>query len=87
VGWGAPQKSIGEIPQQEIPAMADPLLLNLPQAAELLGLTPTQLYGLTRNRSRLRQTCPIPFFRLGKRLAFRRDSLVSRINEMEGKTR
>jgi predicted DNA-binding transcriptional regulator AlpA len=67
--------------------MADPLLLNLPQAAELLGLTRTQLYGLTRNRSRSRQVHPVPYVRLGKRLMFRRDSLVSWINEMEGETR
>jgi excisionase family DNA binding protein len=51
------------------------LLLNLSEAAQLLGLTPPQLYQLTRERSRLRQVRPIPFLRLGKRIAFRRESL------------
>ena len=51
------------------------LLLSLSEAASLLGLKPTQLYQLTRQRSRIRQARPIPFLRLGKRLAFRRDSL------------
>ena len=51
------------------------LVLSLPEAAQLLGLTKSQLYQLTRERSRVRQAAPIPFLRLGKRLAFRRESL------------
>jgi excisionase family DNA binding protein len=51
------------------------LLLSLSEAATLLGLEPQQLYQLTRQRSRIRQARPIPFLRLGKRLAFRRESL------------
>ena len=56
--------------------MQEQILLNLSEAAELLGLTASQLYNLTRDRSRRRQHRPIPFVRLGKRLAFRRDSLT-----------
>jgi excisionase family DNA binding protein len=51
------------------------LVLSLAEASALLGLTKSQLYQLTRERSRLRQSVPIPFLRLGKRLAFRRESL------------
>jgi predicted DNA-binding transcriptional regulator AlpA len=64
--------------------VSEPLLLNLFQAAELLGLKPQNLYELTRNRSRVRQTHPIPFCRLGKRIAFRRESLENWISRLEG---
>jgi excisionase family DNA binding protein len=61
-----------------------PLLLNLSQAAELLGLTKQQLYELTRSRSRRRQAIPLPFIKLGKRCAFRRESLERWITQLEG---
>lgn len=61
-----------------------PLLLNISQAAELLGLTKQQLYELTRSRSRLRQSIPLPFIKLGKRCAFRRESLERWIAQLEG---
>ena len=60
-----------------------PLLLNLAQAAEFLGLKPTQLYQLTRQRSLVRQAIPLPHIRLGKRLAFRRESLERWVAELE----
>ena len=60
-----------------------PLLLNLSQAAELLGLKPSNLYELTRSRSRMRQKFPLPIIRLGKRLAFRRESLERWIAQLE----
>ena len=60
-----------------------PLLLNLQQAAELLGLTKPQLYELTRSRTRVRHAIPLPFVRLGKRLAFRRESLEKWIAALE----
>lgn len=60
-----------------------PLLLNLSQAAELLGLKPSNLYELTRSRSRVRQAIPLPYVRLGKRLAFRRESLERWIEQLE----
>jgi excisionase family DNA binding protein len=59
------------------------LLLSLAEAAELLGLKPTALYQLTRTRSLVRQAYPIPFLRLGKRIAFRRESLESWISRLE----
>jgi excisionase family DNA binding protein len=64
--------------------MTEPILLSLSQAAELLGLKPSNLYALTRSRSRLRQAHPIPFCRLGKRIAFRRESLEQWISQLEG---
>jgi excisionase family DNA binding protein len=60
-----------------------PLLLDLDQAAELLGLKPSQLYQLTRQRSIVRQAIPLPHVRLGKRLAFRRESLERWVAELE----
>lgn len=60
-----------------------PLLLNLTQAAEFLGLEPTQLYQLTRQRSLVRQAIPLPHIRLGKRLAFRRESLERWVAKLE----
>jgi excisionase family DNA binding protein len=61
-----------------------PLLLSLSQAAELLGLKPSNLYELTRQRSRIRQAIPLPYVRLGKRLAFRKESLERWIAQLEG---
>ena len=59
------------------------LLLSLSEAAELLGLKPTNLYELTRSRSRVRQVHPIPHLRLGKRIAFRRESLEQWVAALE----
>ena len=64
--------------------MSEKLVLSLSEAASLLGLTPRQLYELTRQRSRTRQTHPIPVLRLGKRLAFRRASLEQWLIACEG---
>jgi predicted DNA-binding transcriptional regulator AlpA len=66
---------------------SQPLLLNLTQAAELLGLKPSNLYELTRRRSRVRQAIPLPYVRLGKRLAFRRESLERWIAALESEVR
>jgi len=60
-----------------------PLLLNLQQAAELLGLSKPQLYELCRSRSRVRQAVPLPCVKLEKRLAFRRESLERWIEQLE----
>ena len=62
---------------------SQPFILNLVQAAEFLGLKPSQLYELTRHRSRIRQAVPLPCIRLGKRLAFRRESLERWIADLE----
>jgi excisionase family DNA binding protein len=66
---------------------SQPLLLTLTQAAELLGLKPSNLYELTRRRSRVRQRVPLPYVRLGKRLAFRRESLERWIAQLEAEVR
>jgi len=68
-------------------SQGQPLLLSISEAASLLGLTKQQLYQLTRERSRVRQAQPIPFVRLGKRLAFRRESLERWIVALEGGAR
>jgi len=60
-----------------------PFLMSLQQAAEFLGLTRSQLYQLTRDRSRVRQASPIPLIRLGKRIAFRKDALEQWLCQLE----
>jgi len=60
-----------------------PLLLSISEAASLLGLNTQQLYQLTRRRSRVRHSNPIPCVKLGKRLAFRKESLERWIAELE----
>lgn len=60
-----------------------PLLISITDAAALLGLNKNQLYEICRTRSRIRQKHPIPFVRVGKRLAFRRESLERWIGELE----
>jgi excisionase family DNA binding protein len=62
------------------------LVLNLSEAAELLGIKPSQLYEHTRERARIRQRIPIPHLRLGKRICFRRESLEKWIAELEAST-
>lgn len=59
------------------------LLLSLLEAADLLGLKPSNLYELTRARSRARQAHPIPVCRIGKRIAFRRESLEQWVSRLE----
>jgi excisionase family DNA binding protein len=59
------------------------LILNLTEAAELLGIKPSQLYEHTRARARARQRIPIPHLRLGKRICFRRESLERWIAQLE----
>jgi excisionase family DNA binding protein len=66
---------------------SQPLLLNLQQAADLLGLTKQQLYELTRRRSRVRQRVQIPVIRVGKRTCFRRESLERWLSELEVEVR
>jgi excisionase family DNA binding protein len=57
--------------------VSEPLVLSLAEAAKLLSITPSQLYSLTRERSQCRRAHRIPVIRLGKRLAFRRESLIA----------
>jgi excisionase family DNA binding protein len=59
------------------------LVLSLAEAADLLGIKPNNLYELTRSRSRARSKHPIPYLRLGKRIAFRRESLEQWIAKLE----
>ncbi len=62
------------------------LVLSLSEAAELLGIKPSQLYEHTRTRARVRQRIPIPHLRLGKRIAFRRESLERWIAQLEAES-
>lgn len=60
-----------------------PLVVYLPQAAELLGMPPERLYELTRHRAQVRMPHPIPFFKLGKRIAFTRAGLEAWILKLQ----
>lgn len=63
--------------------MPEPLLLSLAQAAALLGIQPSNLYEITRKRSRARSVHPIPVCRIGRRIAFRRESLEKWVSVLE----
>jgi len=58
-------------------------LLTLEEAAGLLKLSKSQLYELTRTRSRLRQAVPLPVVRIGKRKLFRASSLNAWVSQLE----
>jgi hypothetical protein len=49
----------------------------------LLKLSRSQLYELTRSRSRIRQKAPLPIIRIGKRRMFRASSLHAWVTELE----
>lgn len=58
-------------------------LLDMDEAAELLGLTKEQMYEVCRTRSRCRQVLPIPIVRIGKRRLFRASSLNEWTRKLE----
>ena len=58
-------------------------ILTPEDAAELLRLSPAQIYELSRNRSRSRHAHPIPVCRVGKRLRFRRSALLTWLSALE----
>jgi predicted DNA-binding transcriptional regulator AlpA len=60
-----------------------PLVLYLIEAASLLGMTPARLYELTRSRAQARQDNPIPFFKIGRRVAFTRTGLEAWILKLQ----
>jgi hypothetical protein len=55
--------------------VSEPIVLYLDQAAALLDMPPKRLYELTRHRASARMAHPIPFFRIGRRVAFTRPAL------------
>ncbi len=62
---------------------SQPIVLYLPQAAELLGLPEKRLYELTRHRASARMAHPIPFFKMGKRIAFTRAGLEAWVLKLQ----
>jgi excisionase family DNA binding protein len=62
-------------------------LLTLEEAADLLKLSKSQMYELTRTRSRCRQRVPLPVVRIGKHKMFRASSLNEWINQLEQQAR
>jgi predicted DNA-binding transcriptional regulator AlpA len=59
------------------------LVLYLPQAAELLNMPEARLYELTRSRASARMDHPIPFFRIGRRVAFTRAALEAWVMKLQ----
>jgi Helix-turn-helix domain len=60
-----------------------PLVLYLLEAAELLGMPPARLYSLTRRRAQARQDNPLPFFYIGRRVAFTRAALEAWVLKLQ----
>jgi excisionase family DNA binding protein len=58
-------------------------LLTLEQAGTLLGLTRSQMFELTRERSQARRKVRLPIVRIGKRCLIRRESLQRWVEAME----
>jgi predicted DNA-binding transcriptional regulator AlpA len=61
----------------------EPIVLYLAQAAELLGMPEKRLYELTRGRSQARMSHPLPYFRIGRRVAFTRAALEAWIISLQ----
>jgi predicted DNA-binding transcriptional regulator AlpA len=61
----------------------EPLVLYIPQAAQLLDMPEKRLYELTRHRASARMAHPIPFFRIGRRVAFTRAALETWILKLQ----
>jgi predicted DNA-binding transcriptional regulator AlpA len=61
--------------------MENRILLNITEAAQLLGMTKVKLYNLTRPRTQL--AAPVPYIKLGKNLMFRRDALEAWVAGLE----
>jgi excisionase family DNA binding protein len=57
-------------------------ILTLKEAAKLLKLKPGQLYEQTRERTRARQECPVPFIKIGKHLRFRQPDLEAWVEKL-----
>lgn len=55
--------------------MDNETFLTLEDAGKQLQLTKTQMYELTRRRSRMRQAAPLPIVKIGKRRYIRQSSL------------
>jgi len=66
--------------REQIP-QAEKLLITLDEAARMLSMSRTQMYGLTRQRSAL--AVPLPVVRVGRRLLFRRESLARWVADLE----
>jgi predicted DNA-binding transcriptional regulator AlpA len=61
----------------------EPIVIYIDGAAQLLGMPKARLYELTRHRAAARQDHPIPFFRIGRRVAFTRPALEAWILKLQ----
>jgi hypothetical protein len=61
----------------------EPIVLYLTQAANLLDMPEKRLYELTRHRASARMAHPIPFFRIGRRVAFTRPALEAWVLKLQ----
>ena len=68
--------SIAVVPEVKPTNQIKPLVLTRQQVADLLQVTPSQVYELTRKRS----SRPLPFVRVGKFLRFRLADVEAYVN-------
>lgn len=60
-------------------------ILTVTDVAEFLKLSKTQVYELTRERARIRQSVPLPVIRIGTNLRFRKSAVEQWLLELESK--
>jgi excisionase family DNA binding protein len=58
-------------------------LLTVKDAAELLRMSPSQIYSMTKARGRARMKHPIPILRVNGNLRFSKESLEEWLQELE----
>jgi predicted DNA-binding transcriptional regulator AlpA len=63
----------------EIVNQADPIVLTRSQVADLLQVTPSCVYELTRRRSKN----PLPFFKAGKYIRFEKWAILQWIRDQQ----
>jgi excisionase family DNA binding protein len=57
-------------------------ILTIDELAKLLKMKRTQIYELTRRRSRLRQPVPLPALRINGNLRFRKSAVIQWLDDL-----
>jgi excisionase family DNA binding protein len=63
-----------------------PEILSVEQLSKFLGVPKSTIHGLTRSRGRGNTDTPIPFLKIGKRVYFRRLSVLAWLEAREAVT-
>ena len=59
-----------------------PELMTANQVAEMLKMSRSQVYDLTRSRARIRNHFPIPYLKINGNLRFRRSDIVRWLHDL-----